>query len=67
MTVSPLAELIGNEPGMAERLLASHVPDRHGKCRACVNGGQSGNQVWPCSTYENARAAAQLVKQRRRT
>jgi len=34
--ITPLIELIANEPGMAERLLALHVDDNTGHCAGCV-------------------------------
>lgn len=30
-----LAVLIGSEPDMARRIVAEHVADRYGRCRAC--------------------------------
>lgn len=55
----PLGELalqLGRLGGVAQRLLAVHVPDRHGRCRGCTVPGA----VWPCALHFYA-AAAQLV------
>jgi hypothetical protein len=49
----------------AERLLAEHVDDGTGRCRVCPAGPQAGRRIWPCSLYDYARAAAELIGLRR--
>jgi hypothetical protein len=48
VTGDPIVEFIAAEPGLADRLLALHVDDGTGHCRACPIGGQSGYLRWPC-------------------
>jgi hypothetical protein len=36
--VSPLVQFIVNNPGLADTLLARHVDDGSGHCRACALG-----------------------------
>jgi hypothetical protein len=41
-----------------ERLLAQHVPDRAGRCRACTKGGTGlPSTPWPCSIHGLAELA----------
>ena len=56
-----LITFIVAEPAMADRLIRTHVPDEHGRCRACPIGAQAGNQQWPCTL----RLAADAAKARR--
>jgi hypothetical protein len=41
-----------------ERLLATHLPDRSGRCRTCTQGGTGlpGTQ-WPCALHGLAEMA----------
>jgi hypothetical protein len=57
--VNPLVALIAAR-GLSERLMAEHVADRNGKCKACAIGAQGGNQVWPCSICSATKAAADV-------
>lgn len=63
--VVPLGELalqLGRLGGVAQRLLAVHVPDRHGRCQGCtVPGTGLPGAVWPCALHFYATAAAQAV------
>jgi hypothetical protein len=52
-----LITFIAAEPGMADRLIAAHVPDEHGRCRACSLGNSAGHQRWPCRLRSAADAA----------
>jgi hypothetical protein len=54
-----LITFIVAEPGMADRLIRAHVPDSHGRCRACPIGAQAGNHQWPCKLRSAADAAKQ--------
>lgn len=59
----PLVDLIRGQQGMADRLLAQHVDDGHGRCAVCRGGAQTGRYAWPCTTARaavRARAAAPL-------
>lgn len=41
-----------------QRLLAEHVPDRHGLCRTCTKGGTGlPSTPWPCSIHGIAEMA----------
>jgi hypothetical protein len=43
------------------RLLDDHVPDRHGRCRCCTQGGTGiPTTRWPCGPRKLAEAAAHL-------
>jgi hypothetical protein len=58
-----IAQLIVDRPAGEGDLLARHVDDRKGHCRACVLGdSQRGFQTWPCTIY----AAAVLAHRSRR-
>ena len=56
--IDPLAVFIESQAGMAEALLGQHNDDGTGHCRVCTCGGQAGRQVWPCTTFVAAKAAA---------
>jgi hypothetical protein len=60
-----LAAAIALMPGVAERLLADHIDDGHGRCRRCTLGGQSGHHRWPCRLYDLARRSLALTAQSR--
>ena len=61
--IQPMIALICGQDGMAERLLAQHVDDGRGRCRACPVGGQQGYQRWPCTIVVHARNAKTLLDQ----
>ncbi len=42
---------------MAEKLMAEHVDDGHGRCRGCPVGSQQGYHSWPCTLLHYARQA----------
>jgi hypothetical protein len=46
----PIVEFIAAEPGLADRLLALHIDDGTGHCRAC-SIGQAGYLRWPCQIH----------------
>lgn len=56
-----LAAAIGAVPGLADRLLAEHVPDPDGRCRLCPIGAQAGWHRWPCRIHVYAAAARATV------
>jgi hypothetical protein len=59
-----LAVQLGRLSGVAQRLLAVHVPDQHGRCRGCTTPGTGlPGAVWPCALhfYASAAAAARVV------
>ena len=62
---SELALLLARLDGVADRLLAEHVPDRDGRhCRGCALP-QSGSTPWPCTLHEialQARSVATLCQ-----
>ena len=62
---SELAVLIARMDGVADRLLALHVPDRAGRhCLGCALP-QTGCTPWPCTLHEvalQARVIAQLTR-----
>lgn len=55
----PLAAVMADMPEVWRRLLAAHVPDRLGRCRACRNSSGSG-ELWPCSLHRIASEAERL-------
>ena len=54
---SAIAAAIALTPGLAERLLAEHADDGHGRCGRCLLGAQAGRQRWPCRLHEYATRA----------
>lgn len=60
--MEPLVALILGQDGMAARLIAEHIDDGNGRCRACPLGGQRGHQRWPCALVISARAADTQVR-----
>jgi aerobic-type carbon monoxide dehydrogenase small subunit (CoxS/CutS family) len=57
---SVLAELtafLSLRPTATAKLLAQHVDDGSGHCRACAVA-QRGHQVWPCTIYAAAARAS---------
>lgn len=62
--MSALARELAQLPGVARRLLAAHVPDGHGRCRACTTPGTGlPGARWPCALHFYAAAAQQLHAQ----
>ncbi|MGH8966007.1 MAG: hypothetical protein ACRDXB_11870 [Actinomycetes bacterium] len=57
MALAPLVE-------MWRTLLATHVPDREGRCTACRWQTRSADP-WPCTVYDVAAAAQQVASRRR--
>jgi hypothetical protein len=55
--MSALATFIAANPGLAETLLADHVDDGNGHCRACAVGAQRGYHRWPCTIAAEAEAS----------
>jgi hypothetical protein len=41
-------------PAATEKLLAQHVDDGRGRCKACSVGAQQGHHLWPCTIYAAA-------------
>jgi hypothetical protein len=62
--MTPLVQMILNQPGMAERLIAEHTDDGSGRCRGCPVGGQRGLHAWPC-TLRLAAEEAQRIRRAR--
>jgi hypothetical protein len=52
-----LTAFLAARPAARARLLAVHVDDDTGQCRACTIGGQAGRPLWPCSIATAAQAA----------
>ena len=61
-TALPMAEVMAEMPGVWRRLLAAHVPDRFGRCRACRTATGSGEK-WPCSLHRIATQARRVHEQ----
>ena len=59
--MEPMVALIRSQEGMADRLLAEHVDNGHGRCSACPVGGQQGHLRWLCAIFSYARTAKDLV------
>lgn len=51
--IAPLIELIINEPGMADRLLATHTDDGTGHCTGCVQHDRPA-VAYPCVIRNHA-------------
>ena len=61
--MSDLAVELARRPDITQRLLALHVPDGHGRCRACTTPGTGRPAaVWPCVLHFYAAAAAELAR-----
>ena len=58
-----LVEFLAGQPGAVAKLLAQHVDDGGGHCRACAVGGQRGFLSWPCTIYS---AAVRVARSRPR-
>jgi hypothetical protein len=56
--LNELARELARMPGVPQRLLAVHVPDEHGRCRACTASGTGlPDGKWPCALHFYASAA----------
>lgn len=47
---------------VVNRLLAEHVDDGTGHCRACPIGNQAGYQSWPCRLHYYAALADEVAR-----
>lgn len=55
-------------PDVTGRLLRLHVPDQHGRCRACTTPGTGiPAATWPCVLYFYAAAAKEITRRRTAT
>jgi hypothetical protein len=63
--VSPLVEFIVNNPGLSLSLLARHVDDGQGYCRACALGAQRGYYRFPCDIRRTAERAREIERSKR--
>lgn len=62
--MSNFARELANLPGVAQRLLAEHLPDGRGRCRACTRPGTGiPGTAWPCALQLYAAAAVEIQKQ----
>jgi hypothetical protein len=57
--LAALVKFIVAEPGMAERILETHVPNHYDECRAC--SGQLRRTKWPCVHCTCAQKAQALL------
>ena len=53
-----LERFLFGQPTAIRKLLAQHVDDGFGRCRACRVGDQRGNLSWPCLLHGSASRAA---------
>lgn len=60
--VSPLVQFIVNNPGLADALIAQHVDDGRGYCRACALGAQRGYQRFRCDIRRTADRAREIER-----
>jgi hypothetical protein len=62
--VGELARELARMPGVPQRLLAVHVPDDRGRCRACTTPGTGlPGAEWPCALHFYASAAETVRRQ----
>lgn len=54
-----MAAILAGMPDMLERILAEHVPDEAGDCRACRDA--TGVAGWPCILRELAEEARYIA------
>jgi len=63
--LDPLGDLLAvtleAHPEAVTDILAKHVDDGRGDCRACTIGGQRGHHTWPCTLH--VAAARALARQ----
>lgn len=51
--------------GLASRLLAAHVPNERGRCKACTAPGYgTPHEMWPCVVHTIAASAADAASTR---
>lgn len=56
--MNELARELESQPGIVDALLAAHVPDDRGRCRACTRPGTGiPGASWPCALHFYATAA----------
>lgn len=58
--IRALAAFLAAQPDVTGKLLALHVPDPDGRCRACTINGGGRHWVWPCRISLAAGAARRL-------
>lgn len=62
---SEFAAQLAAMPDVADRLLIAHIPDEHGRCRACSTPGTGTPQAaWPCTLHASASAARRVSDRR---
>lgn len=59
--LDPNAAALAHMPEVWQRLLATHVPDPHGRCSGCRWQTRSAD-LWPCNLYLLAAAAQRMAK-----
>lgn len=65
--MSDLAVELARQPETTQRLLALHVPDGNGRCRACTTPGTGRPAApWPCVLHFYASAADEIARRRAR-
>jgi hypothetical protein len=63
--MSDLARELAGLPEITGRLLALHVPDGQGRCRACTTPGTGmPGAAWPCVLHFYASAAEAITRRR---
>lgn len=56
--VAAAVDLLKARPVMTERLITTHIPDDHGRCRGCTRPGYGTPYLrWPCTPYALAALA----------
>lgn len=61
--MSDLERELARQPEATQRLLAAHVPDEHGRCRACTTPGTGRPAAeWPCVLHFYASAAQEIAR-----
>jgi len=58
---SALVESIARQRELVDRVLAEHVDDGTGLCKACPRGGLAGWQRWPCRLHSLATFAHEAL------
>ena len=54
-----MAKVMSGMPDVWRRVLAEHVPDQGGRCKAC-HDERGGSASWPCLTRQIAEQAKQI-------
>lgn len=63
--MSDFARELAGLPEVTGRLLILHVPDQHGRCRACTAPGTGiPAAAWPCVLHFYAAAAEEITRRR---